>query len=63
MERQTWCCKRLRALEYFVGKGYQPIATVPDYSNPKMNIWIFERTDDFERCKDEYFKMLKAKNN
>ena len=58
--KPTFLCKRWRMLDYLVGLGYQPIKTLPDCTNPRYNVWVFENTGpEFEQAVTEYFESTK----
>lgn len=54
-KNEYYYCKRLRMLEYLRGKGFLPIATLPDIHNPKYHIWKFKNTPELEDAIDAYF--------
>lgn len=61
MERQCkhraefYTCKRLRLLQFLKEKGFIPVMTLPDVSNPRFNVWRFKNTPELEDAIDEYF--------
>lgn len=52
---KTYVCKRLRLYTFLKGKGFNPIATIPDRDNQKYFVWIFENDELFGKALDEYF--------
>jgi len=58
--KKQYVCKRLRLLEYLKNKGYNPIKTIPDATNPKYNWFIFNSEEDgFNTALNEYFERFK----
>lgn len=57
--KETYCCKRLRLLEYLLSKDFEPYATVPDANNYKYKNWLFHNSEELELALDEYFSMKK----
>ena len=56
---KTYVCKRLRLYTYLKGKGFSPIATIPDRENEKFFVWIFENDSKFGDALNEYFSQFK----
>ena len=59
----TYCCRRLRMLEWLRSRGWMPYAVVPDCQNPKYSVWLFDNTQEgFEDDVYFYFtEVLKKK--
>lgn len=48
--------KRLRLLNYLVGKGFRDYEVVPDPTSRKGYNWfLFEHTEELQQALDEYF--------
>ena len=60
-KREYYTCKRLRLLKYLMDRGFKPFTTIPEPNNHNMHWWLFKNTPELEKCVDEYFKELKAK--
>ena len=54
MKTNTSIVKRLRQYNFLVKKGILPIETLADKDNPKFNVWLFERTDEFYNALEDY---------
>ena len=54
-ERQYYYCKRLRLLDYLIGKGFRADGTMPDAKNPKYKVWRFEKSPELEAALEKYF--------
>ena len=59
---ETYCCRRLRLLEYLLNKGFEPYATVPEPENYKYKNWLFHNSEELEETINTYFKKLKKAN-
>lgn len=57
--KETYCCKRLRLLEYLLSNGFEPYTTVPDSQNWKYKNWLFYNSPQLEQCIEEYFNSKK----
>ena len=55
---RTYYCKRIRMLEYLIGKGFKPYATLPDIHNPAYKVWAFEWNDALDEAMNEYFSSV-----
>lgn len=58
---ETYVCKRLRMLSYLYEKGFRSTAVMPDFDNPKYNVWVFDNNAELEQAVDEYFAEKKRK--
>lgn len=56
---ETYCCRRLRLLEYLLNKGFEPYATIPEPTNYKYKNWLFYNSPALERVITEYFNSKK----
>lgn len=54
MKTNTSIVKRLRQYNFLVKKGILPVETLADKDNPKFNVWLFERTDEFYNALEDY---------
>lgn len=48
-------CKRLRLCQYLIDRGINPCETIPDESNPKYNVFLFEETPELNVALVRYF--------
>lgn len=53
--RPFYYCKRLRLLDYLIGKGFRAVGAMPDFNNPKYRVWKFENSPELEKALAEYF--------
>ena len=61
-KNKYYTVKRLRMLEYLMNKGFEPLHTMPDPSNPKYHWWKFENTVELEEAVTEYFNSKKSQS-
>ena len=52
---EYYTCKRLRLLSFLKQRGFTEWTTIPDFSNPKYNLWITKNSPQLEAAVDEYF--------
>lgn len=60
---ETYCCRRLRLLEYLLNKGFEPYKTIPDSQNWKYKNWLFNNSPELESTITEYFANRKPNNS
>lgn len=53
-DKPRYVCKRFRLLEFLVKRGFYPDKTLPDYNNPRYNVWIFENSPELADAVDEF---------
>ena len=53
-KRDHFICKRLRMLERLRDRGFYPKATLPDATNPRYSVWLFDSTPELEAVVQEY---------
>ena len=58
---ETYCCKRLRLLEFLLAEGFEPYTTVPDSQNWKYKNWLFHNSVELEAALDRYFNDINTK--
>lgn len=58
MNRQTYVCKRIRLCNYLRDKGFEPYKVVPDYDNPRYNVFLFTATPELNEAVIEYINQI-----
>lgn len=59
MNNKWWVAKTLRMANFLKHKGFEIVDTVPDYKNPKYNVFIFDRQQPgFDNALKEYSNMI-----
>ena len=57
MKNKTYAVKRLRLLQFLIGKGFKEYTIIPDPTSTKGYNWfVFEYTPELQEALDEYFK-------
>lgn len=49
----------MRMARHLIDRGFKVIATVPDKRDIRRNVWVFERSPEFDAACDDYIKMSK----
>lgn len=49
----------MRMARHLIDRGFKVIATVPDKRDISRNVWVFERSPEFDAACDDYIKMSK----
>jgi hypothetical protein len=52
---QHYTCKRLRLLTFLKERGFNDWTTIPDFNNPKYNMWVTKNSPELEAALEEYF--------
>jgi hypothetical protein len=53
-------CKRLRVLNYLIGRGFMDYEVIPDPTSKKDYNWfVFKRTPELDAAVAEYFAQFK----
>jgi hypothetical protein len=60
---EFYTCKRIRLLQYLKERGFMPVLTLPDVSNPRYNIWKFKNTPELEEAVEAYFEAIKHRES
>lgn len=55
-----YTCRRWRMLEWLMNRGFEPVQTLPDPTNVKYKIWLFDNTEELQAAVEEYFEILKS---
>lgn len=57
---KVYVAKRLRLVEYLRDEhGFLPFAVVPDSSNPRYNVYLYNNSCEFEDAIDAYFEQYR----
>lgn len=60
---ETYCCRRLRLLEYLLNKGFEPYKVIPDSQNWRYKNWLFKNSAELESTITGYFANKKPNNS
>ena len=62
MNNKWWIAKTIRMANFLKNKGFEIIEAVPDYRNPKYNVFIFDRQQaGFDDALKEYSNIINNK--
>lgn len=62
MSNKWWVAKTIRMASFLKNKGFEIVDTVPDYKNPKYNVFIFDKQQPgFSDALKEYSNIVNNK--
>lgn len=51
----TYVCRRIKLFSYLSERGFKPFRVVPDKTNDRFVVWLFDKTDELLEVVEEYY--------
>jgi hypothetical protein len=53
-DKPYYYCNRLRLVEHLRNRGFYPLKTLPDFNNPRYNVWMYENSPELADAVEEF---------